>query len=174
MIERRSGRLPLWVKGRLTAIQAPCVDAARTMPPKQVETSNTGMVSVSLIGGMIDLPLPRYLRRIPAPMIDALATNTVAAAMVTANRRMITSQHLIRFQNMSELPSGIDVNQIMSGTRHLRNCHRYQSHRRNSERPIRNSVGRTPRPKTFGRRIGAWPRSSVWTDDRTSGECWLI
>jgi hypothetical protein len=30
--------------------QAPCVDAARTMPPKQVETSNTGMVSVSLIG----------------------------------------------------------------------------------------------------------------------------
>jgi hypothetical protein len=63
-------------------------------------------------------------------MIDALATNTVAVAMVTANRRMMTSQRLIRFQNMSELPRGIDVDQVMSGIRHLRNCHRYQSHRR--------------------------------------------
>ena len=33
----------------------------------------------------------------PAPMIDAPATNTVAAAMVTANRRMMTSRSLSEF-----------------------------------------------------------------------------
>ena len=35
--------------------QAPCVDAARTMPPDQVETSNRGMEIMSLID-MIDPP----------------------------------------------------------------------------------------------------------------------
>jgi hypothetical protein len=60
--------------------------------------------------------------------------------MVTANLRMMTSRHLIKFYRMSELPSGIDVNQVMSGTGHLRNCRRYQSQWRDSEGPRALSV----------------------------------
>ena len=70
-----------------------------------------------------------------APMIDAPAMKAAAAAMVTASLRMMTSQCLIKLYNMSELPSGIDVNQAMSGTGHLGNCRRYRSHRGDSERP---------------------------------------
>jgi len=62
-----------------------------------------------------------------ALMIGAPAMNMVAAAMVTANRRMMTSQCLSKLYNMNELPSGIDVNQVMSGTGHLRDCRRYCS-----------------------------------------------
>jgi hypothetical protein len=67
----------------------------------------------------------------PAPMIGAQATNTAAAAMVTTNLRMLASQcYLIEFYNIGELPSGIDANQVMSGTRHLRDRHQYQFDRR--------------------------------------------
>ena len=54
-----------------------------------------------------------------APIIGTPATNTVATAMVTANLPITTSERFIKSHNMSELPSDIDVNQGMSGTRHL-------------------------------------------------------
>jgi hypothetical protein len=87
--------------------KVPDVDAAKTMPQNQVETSNKGTESTILIDmiyppvcGPLDGRQTNVCRRgatigaapTPAPMIGAPAMNMVVAAMITANRRMTTSR----------------------------------------------------------------------------------